>query len=333
MSDSKHDPKNDSRHDQKSDPKNDPKVDQKVDQKGNPKGDQKVDQKGDPLIRLDGVSKSFVLPDGRRFDAVRDVSLSVRPGEILGLIGRSGAGKSTLLRLINLLERPDTGQVHVAGRELTALKPVELRRERQRLGMIFQQFNLLQNATAAENVAFPLRLHAGRSRRGIADRIADRVADRVAECLALVGLTDKADHYPAQLSGGQKQRVAIARALAPQPDVLLCDEPTTALDAETTRELLATLADINARLGVTIVIVTHELDVVQALCRRAAVIADGRLVEQFDVVDASRVATSPLGLELARLQRQAANLAALDASALAASEVIASIGRREVRHA
>ena len=283
------------------------------------------DPENDPLIRLDGVSKSFALPDGRRFDAVRDVSLSVRPGEILGLIGKSGAGKSTLLRLINLLERPHAGRVHVAGRELTALKPAELRRERQRLGMIFQQFNLLQNATAAENVAFPLQLHAGRSRR--------EIADRVAECLALVGLTDKADQYPAQLSGGQKQRVAIARALAPQPDVLLCDEPTSALDAETTRELLATLADINARLGVTIVIVTHELEVVQTLCRRAAVIADGRLVEQFDVVDASRVATSPLGLELARLQRQAANLAALDASALATSEVIASIGRREVRHA
>ncbi|WP_082938300.1 methionine ABC transporter ATP-binding protein [Mitsuaria sp. 7] len=307
--------------DQKSDPKNDPKNDLKNDLKSSSGSG----QQSDPLIRLDGVSKSFALPDGRRFDAVRDVSLSVRPGEILGLIGKSGAGKSTLLRLINLLERPDAGQVHVAGRELTALKPAELRRERQRLGMIFQQFNLLQNATAAENVAFPLQLHAGRSRREIADRVAD--------CLALVGLTDKADQYPAQLSGGQKQRVAIARSLAPQPDVLLCDEPTSALDAGTTRELLATLADINARLGVTIVIVTHELEVVQALCRRAAVIADGRLVEQFDVVDATRVATSPLGLELARLQRQAANLAALDASALAASEVIASIGRREVRHA
>jgi D-methionine transport system ATP-binding protein len=308
-----------------SDPRHDPKTDPTSDQRSDQKSDQEGHRQGDPLIRLDGVSKSFALPDGRRFDAVRDVSLSVRPGEILGLIGKSGAGKSTLLRLINLLERPDAGQVHVAGRELTALKPAQLRRERQRLGMIFQQFNLLQNATAAENVAFPLQLHAGRSRR--------EIADRVAECLALVGLTDKADQYPAQLSGGQKQRVAIARALAPQPDVLLCDEPTSALDAETTRELLATLADINARLGVTIVIVTHELEVVQTLCRRAAVIADGRLVEQFDVVDAARVASSPLGLELARLQRQAANLAALDASALAASEVIASIGRREVRHA
>jgi D-methionine transport system ATP-binding protein len=279
----------------------------------------------DPLIRLDGVSKSFALPDGGRFDAVRELSLSVRAGEILGLIGKSGAGKSTLLRLINLLERPDAGRVWVGGRELTALKPAELRRERQRLGMIFQQFNLLQNATAAENVAFPLRLHAGRTRR--------EIAERVEECLSLVGLADKADHHPAQLSGGQKQRVAIARALAPQPDVLLCDEPTSALDAETTRELLATLAGINARLGVTIVIVTHELEVVRTLCRRAAVIAQGRLVETFDVADASRHARSQLGLELVRLQLQASRLAALDASARETSEVIASIGRREVRHA
>jgi len=279
----------------------------------------------DPLIRLDGVSKSFALPGGGRFDAVSELSLSVQAGEILGLIGKSGAGKSTLLRLINLLERPDAGRVQVGGRDLTAMNPAELRRERQRLGMIFQQFNLLQNATAAENVAFPLRLHAGRSRR--------EIAERVEECLSLVGLADKADHHPAQLSGGQKQRVAIARALAPQPDVLLCDEPTSALDAETTRELLATLAGINARLGVTIVIVTHELEVVQTLCRRAAVIAQGRLVETFDVADASRHARSPLGLELVRLQQQAARLAALEASARETSQVIASIGRREVRHA
>ena len=248
-----------------------------------------------PLIRLEGLSKSFPGPAGQRFEAVRDVSLQVREGEILGLIGKSGAGKSTLLRLINLLETPDTGRVFVAGRELTRLGKAELRAARQNIGMIFQQFNLLQNATVAENVAFPLRLHgkAGRA----------EVAERVAECLALVGLQDKAGSYPAQLSGGQKQRVAIARALAPRPAVLLCDEPTSALDAETTRELLATLADINRRLGVTLVIVTHELSVVQALCRQVAVIAEGRLVEQFAVHEAGLRGQTALARELAEMQR------------------------------
>jgi D-methionine transport system ATP-binding protein len=248
-----------------------------------------------PLIRLEGLSKSFVLPNGQRFDAVREVSLQVREGDIVGLIGKSGAGKSTLLRLINLLEKPDAGRVFVAGRELTALSPRELRAVRQQIGMIFQQFNLLQNATVAENVAFPLKLHGKASRA--------EIAARVAECLALVGLSDKADSYPAQLSGGQKQRVAIARALAPRPAVLLCDEPSSALDAETTRELLATLADINAQLGVTLVIVTHELSVVQALCRQVAVIAEGRLIELFPVAEAATRGHSSLARELAQLQR------------------------------
>jgi len=250
-----------------------------------------------PLIRLDALSKSFTLPNGRRFDALREVSLQVREGDIFGLIGKSGAGKSTLLRLINLLERPDAGRVFVAGRELTALSKRELRAARQQIGMIFQQFNLLQNATVAENVAFPLRLHGGRT--------SAEIAARVAECLALVGLSDKAQSYPAQLSGGQKQRVAIARALAPKPAVLLCDEPTSALDAETTRELLATLADINARLGVTIVIVTHELPVVQQLCRQVAVIEDGRIAEQFAVAEAATKGRTALARELAALQRLA----------------------------
>ena len=250
-----------------------------------------------PLIRLDGLSKSFTLPGGQRFDALREVSLQVREGDIFGLIGKSGAGKSTLLRLINLLERPDAGRVFVAGRELSALPKRELRAERQQIGMIFQQFNLLQNASVAENVAFPLRLHGGRTPAGI--------AARVAECLALVGLSDKAASYPAQLSGGQKQRVAIARALAPRPAVLLCDEPTSALDAETTRELLATLAGINATLGVTLVIVTHELPVVQQLCRHVAVIEDGRIAEQFAVEEAGSKGRTALARELATLQRLA----------------------------
>ena len=249
------------------------------------------------LIRLEGLSKAFTLPNGQRFDAVRDVSLQVREGEIVGLIGKSGAGKSTLLRLINLLEQPDAGRVWVAGRELTGLGRAELRAARQNIGMIFQQFNLLQNASVADNVAFPLRLHSRQGSRA-------EIAARVAECLALVGLQDKADSYPAQLSGGQKQRVAIARALAPRPAVLLCDEPTSALDAETTRELLATLADINAKLGVTIVVVTHELSVVQALCRHVAVLADGVLVEQFPVAEAATRGRTALARELAFMQSQ-----------------------------
>ncbi|MGI4935204.1 MAG: methionine ABC transporter ATP-binding protein, partial [Janthinobacterium lividum] len=203
-----------------------------------------------PVIRIDSVSKSFALPRGVRFDAVKAVSLDIHAGDIFGLIGKSGAGKSTLLRLINLLERPDSGSVTVDGRELTSLGKSALRDARQNIGMIFQQFNLLQNASVFDNVAFPLRIH-GRTAKA-------EIARRVEECLALVGLNDKSESFPAQLSGGQKQRVAIARALASRPAVLLCDEPTSALDAETTRALLETLSDINRQLGVTIVIVTHE---------------------------------------------------------------------------
>lgn len=244
-----------------------------------------------PLIRLRDVSRSFKLARGASFDAVRGVSLDVHAGDIFGLIGKSGAGKSTLLRLINLLERPDQGSVTVAGQELTALDERALRAARQNIGMIFQQFNLLQNATVYENVAFPLRIHGQLN--------APRLAARVLECLALVGLADKADSYPAQLSGGQQQRAAIARALASRPAVLLCDEPTSALDAETTRALLDTLRDINARLGVTIVIVSHELSVLGAICNRVAVIEDGLLAEQFAVADTSAPRVTALGRELA----------------------------------
>ncbi|WP_269430752.1 methionine ABC transporter ATP-binding protein [Lampropedia cohaerens] len=243
-----------------------------------------------PLIHLDAVSKRFALPDGRSFEAVRDVSLQVPAGTIFGLIGQSGAGKSTLLRLINLLERPDSGRVVVDGQELTAMSKAQLRKARQNIGMIFQQFNLLQNATVFENVAFPLGLHGRRSKA--------EIAERVAECLELVGLSDKASSYPAQLSGGQKQRVAIARALAPRPQVMLCDEPTSALDTGTTRSVLQTLREINQKLGVTIVIVTHELAVVQALCDRVAVVEQGRIVEQFAVADQATPRLSTLGREL-----------------------------------
>ena len=243
-----------------------------------------------PLIRLVEVSKTFQLPGGGTFQAVQPLSLDIAKGQIFGLIGRSGAGKSTLLRLINLLERPDTGKVLVNGQDLTRLAKKELRVARQNLGMIFQQFNLLQNATVYENVAFPLTLHGRFDRKAL--------KARVHECLELVGLTDKADSYPSRLSGGQKQRVAIARALAPRPQVLLCDEPTSALDTETTRSVLDTLRDINRQLGVTIVIVTHELPVVQSLCTRVAVLERGELVEQFDMRDHDTPRISALGREL-----------------------------------
>lgn len=251
-----------------------------------------------PLIRIEHASKSF-----DSFHAVRDVSLDVDQGDIFGLIGKSGAGKSTLLRLINLLERPDAGAITVDGRELTSLSKRHLRDARANIGMIFQQFNLLQNASVFDNVAFPLHIHGGQTRQQIAARVAD--------CLDLVGLSDKADSYPAQLSGGQKQRVAIARALASKPAVLLCDEPTSALDTETTRALLATLKDINRRLQVTIVIVSHELDVIGDICKRVAVIENGAIAEQFALDDAASLAAprqTALGRELAATR--AANLLA-----------------------
>jgi D-methionine transport system ATP-binding protein len=247
-------------------------------------------------IRIDRVSKSYRLPSGALFDAVKSVSLEVPRGDIFGLIGKSGAGKSTLLRLVNRLEHPDAGRVFVGDREITALGKTELRVARQSMGMIFQQFNLLQNATVFDNVAFPLRIH-GRATPG-------DVLRRVRECLDLVGLLDRIDSHPAQLSGGQKQRVAIARALAPRPEVLLCDEPTSALDSETTRSVLDTLRDVNQRLGVTVLIVTHELAVVRALCRTVAVMEGGEVAEQFTVSDSGRGRerrVTVLGRELARM--------------------------------
>lgn len=241
------------------------------------------------MITLERVSKRFTRADGGVFTALAPTSLQIAAGEIFGLIGPSGAGKSTLLRLINLLERPDAGQVVVDGQTLTQLSAPALRRARQNIGMIFQQFNLLANRSVADNVAFPLEIAGWPA--------AERTA-RVAECLALVGLSDRASHYPAELSGGQKQRVGIARALAPRPHVLLADEPTSALDPATTRGILECLADINQRLGVTVVIVTHEMAVVRAICHRAAVVAQGTIAEIFPVVDGVAQAHSAAGLAL-----------------------------------
>ncbi|VXB58769.1 methionine ABC transporter ATP-binding protein [Massilia sp. 9I] len=256
-------------------------------------------------VRIERASKSFALPEGGRFAAVREVTLDIAQGEIFGLVGRSGAGKSTLLRMFNLLERPDSGSVTVAGRELTQLGKRELREARRQIGMVFQGFNLLQNATVFENVAFPLHLEGTLN--------APRLKARVEECLALAGLQDKTSSYPSRLSGGQKQRVAIARALASQPAVLLCDEPTSALDPETTRGLLATLRDINGRLGVTIVIVSHELAVIGSLCDRVAVLENGAVAEQFALSDHSVPRATALGRELAWYDSEARAAARLGA--------------------
>ncbi len=241
------------------------------------------------MIVLDQVSKRYRHRDAGWFTAVAPLSLHIRQGEIFGLMGYSGAGKSTLLRLINLLERPDEGRVRVNGQELTALSTADLRRARQQIGMVFQQFNLLANRTVADNVAFPLQV-AGWSTAAI--------RSRVAECLDIVGLGDRAGHYPAQLSGGQKQRVGIARALAPKPKVILADEPTSALDPATTRSVLECLLDINQRFQVTIVIVTHEMSVIRRLCDRAALLHQGRLLEVIEVKDNQIHAQSAIGQEL-----------------------------------
>lgn len=218
------------------------------------------------VVRLTDIRRSFGATA-----ALNGVSLSVRKGEILGIIGRSGAGKSTLIRCLNGLERPDSGQVLIEGRDTTRLSERELQPLRRRIGMIFQHFNLLSSKTVADNVALPLKI-AGQSRR---ERL-----QRAAELLDLVGLAEKAGSYPSALSGGQKQRVGIARALAARPALLLSDEATSALDPETTRSILMLLKDINRRLGLTIVLITHEMEVVRAIADRLVVIDAGRIVEE-----------------------------------------------------
>ncbi|MBO9526193.1 MAG: ATP-binding cassette domain-containing protein [Sphingobium yanoikuyae] len=218
------------------------------------------------MIELKSISKRF--PDGTA--ALSDIDLVIPKGSVFGIIGRSGAGKSTLLRLINGLERPTSGDISIDGTPIATLTAAGLRALRQRIGMIFQSFGLLANRTIAGNVALPLEL-AGKPK-------ADRDA-RVVELLAHVGIAAKAQAYPASLSGGQRQRVGIARALATRPDILLCDEATSALDPETTRSVLALLADLNRDMGLTIILITHEMEVVRAICDHVAVLDHGRLVE------------------------------------------------------
>jgi len=227
-------------------------------------------------VRFEHVSKTFTTARGRTLTALDDVNLTVDAGDIYGIVGYSGAGKSTLLRTVNALERPTSGRVFVGEREITALDAAGLRRARQRIGMIFQQFNLLRSRTVYKNIAYPLRL------AGVSE--SDTI-DRVAELLDFVGLTDKALQYPSQLSGGQKQRVGIARALANRPDVLISDEATSALDPQTTGEVLDLLRRVHAEYGITILVVTHEMEVIRDVCNRVAVMQEGRVVEQGSVYD------------------------------------------------
>ncbi len=223
------------------------------------------------MIELHQVHKAYQV-NGRDIPALHPCDLHIGRGEVFGLIGHSGAGKSTLLRLLNRLEQPSGGRIVIDGEDVTALDSQGLRRFRQRLGMIFQHFNLLSSKTVAENVGMPLQLAGELSRRAI--------AQRVDELLQRVGLAEQAHKYPAQLSGGQKQRVGIARALATAPKILLCDEATSALDPQTTGQVLQLLAELNRELGLTIVLITHEMDVIRRVCDRVAVMDAGRIVEQ-----------------------------------------------------
>jgi len=225
------------------------------------------------VISFQSVGKTFARAAA---PALRDVSLHIAQGEVFGVIGQSGAGKSTLIRLINGLERPSSGQVVTDGEDVGALDPASLRALRRRVGMIFQHFNLLSSKTVAANVAFPLKV------AGVPAREIDA---RVAELLARVGLTDHARKYPAQLSGGQKQRVGIARALASGPKILLCDEATSALDPQTTEQILDLLGELNRELGLTIVLITHEMEVIRRVCHRVAVLDAGEVVESGDVAE------------------------------------------------
>lgn len=227
------------------------------------------------MIKLLGIEKIYDTPSGK-IHALKGIDLEIARGEIYGIIGLSGAGKSTLVRCINMLERPTAGKVLVDGQDMTTLTDFELRAARKNIGMIFQHFNLLSSATVYDNIAFPLKLSGTSS--------AD-IKKKVLPLLELVGLKDKANQYPSQLSGGQKQRVGIARALASDPKILLCDEATSALDPQTTKSILALIKDINKKLALTVVVITHEMQVVKEICDKVAVISDGIIAERGSVLD------------------------------------------------
>lgn len=279
-----------------------------------PAGGQRQTDKS--ILRLDDVHKTYGN-GSERVHALRGVSLNIRHGEIFGVIGVSGAGKSTLIRCINLLERPQAGRVLIADVDVTDYKGQALRSMRRRIGMVFQHFNLLTNRTALANVAFPMEI--------VGVPAPERRA-RALELLSFVGLSGKADRYPAQLSGGEKQRVGIARALATEPRLLLCDEPTSALDPQTTVSILKLLRSINERLGLTIVMVTHQMHVVRALCGRMAVLDAGLVAESGTVAD---VFANPRTDAARRMVKDGAET--MDAATLAAAvaEDEASLNVRE----
>ena len=244
------------------------------------------------IIQIRHLSKQF---DGGAVHALEDINLDIKKGEIFGIIGLSGAGKSTLVRCMNLLERPTQGEILINNQDLTKLSERELRVMRRKIAMIFQSFNLLMQRTCLKNICFPME---------IAGIPAAQAKKRAAELLELVGLSEKADAYPAQLSGGQKQRVAIARALATDPEVLLCDEATSALDPTTTASILTLLKDLNRKLGVTVIIITHQMSVIEEVCSRVAILDNGVVAEQGEVeaifsnpsTDAARRLVYPAGV-------------------------------------
>ena len=241
-----------------------------------------------PIIEMNHLYKTFGGGDSQ-VHALRDVSIAVEPGEIFGIIGLSGAGKSTLVRCINLLERPDEGQVLFHGKDLMTMKDKELRAQRRNITMIFQSFNLLEQRTAIDNICFPLELN------GVSKKEARK---RAMELLEIVGLPDKAGAYPVQLSGGQKQRIAIARALATDPEVLLCDEATSALDPQTTDSILNLLQKINRERGITVIIITHQMSVIEQICHRVAILDHGDVAEIGKVVDVFHNPQSEAGRRL-----------------------------------
>ncbi len=241
-----------------------------------------------PQIRIAGLRKVYPIPGGEVV-ALDNINLEIEKGDIYGIIGMSGAGKSTLIRCLNRLDSPSDGQVFIDGENVLAMTPDKLRQMRRRMAMIFQQFNLLMQKTVARNVRYPLEI------AGVPTKKADQ---RVLELLRLVGLEQKADAYPSQLSGGQKQRVAIARALASDPEMLLCDEATSALDPMTTQSILGLLQEINQKLGITVVLITHEMAVIRQICNKVAILDGGKLVEKGTVDDVFMHTKSAAGKRL-----------------------------------